>query len=119
MNTNIKKILWILIALFICSAILTVFLSSQTPGNIVLIVQDGKVIETFDLTKEQNRTFTITSENHGENTVCIKDGTICICSASCPDQTCVHMGVLQSEAAPIVCLPNKLLIRFSDTEANP
>ena len=35
-------------------------------------------------------------------------------AADCPDQICVHMDWL--EAAPIVCLPNRLSIQYADGE---
>ena len=34
--------------------------------------------------------------------------------AECPDQTCVHMGWLDSGAMPIVCLPNHLSIEYAE-----
>lgn len=118
MNPNAKKVLIIVvILLFSCIGIL-IFLAAQEPGDIVVIVQNGEVIEMLDLSKEPNRTFTIASEDGGQNTVCIENGTIYMLSADCPDQTCVHMGILQNEAAPIVCLPHKLLIRFGKAETD-
>lgn len=37
--------------------------------------------------------------------------------AECPDHTCINMGWLDS-AAPIVCLPNRLVIRFAGADDN-
>ncbi len=118
MNPKVKSILFILIILFfVCIGIL-LYMSVQKPGNTVVIVQNGEILKTLDLSKESNRTFTIESDDGGQNTVCVENGKIYMLSADCPDQTCVRMGILQSEAAPIVCLPHKLLIRFGEGETD-
>ena len=41
----------------------------------------------------------------------IKAHQIRMLEAECPDNTCVHMGWLDS-TVPIVCLPNRLVIQF-------
>ncbi|MDE6103825.1 MAG: NusG domain II-containing protein, partial [Oscillospiraceae bacterium] len=41
---------------------------------------------------------------------------ISVINAECPDQTCVKMGELKSSAAPIVCLPNKLVVKFAEID---
>jgi len=41
----------------------------------------------------------------------IKDGKIGVTEANCPDHYCMHRGFCNS-GAQIVCLPNKLVIRF-------
>ena len=62
----------------------------------------GNVLYTFDLSCS--------------NTIQIQDGKICVQAAECPDQTCVHMGYLSDSGLPIVCLPNRLVIQFSNAE---
>lgn len=62
----------------------------------------GNVLYTFDLSRS--------------NTIQIQDGKICVQAAECPDQTCVHMGYLSDSGLPIVCLPNRLVIQFSNAE---
>ena len=116
MHPNAKKVLVILVVLLVICVGIVLYLTMREPGNIVVIVQNGEVIERLDLSREPDRTFTIASADGGQNTVCIENGTIYMLSADCPDQTCVRMGVLQNEAAPIVCLPHKLLIRFGEAE---
>lgn len=84
-------------------------------GTQVNIVQDGKVLYTFDLAVTQDQTLEIEYEGR-INTVQIEDGRIRMLEAECPDKTCVHMGWLDSKAMPIVCLPNHLSIEFADSE---
>lgn len=81
----------------------------------VNIVQDGKLLYTFDLTSAEDQTLEI--EYKGRiNTIQIADGRIRMLEAECPDQTCVHMGWLDSSTMPIVCLPNHLVIEYADSE---
>lgn len=84
-------------------------------GTQVNIVQDGKVLYTFNLAVTQDQILEIEYEGR-INTVQIEDGRIRMLEAECPDKTCVHMGWLDSKAMPIVCLPNHLSIEFADSE---
>ena len=81
------------------------------------VMQDGRVLYTFSLEREKERVIRV--EYAGSyNLIEIKDGRIRVLEADCPDQICVDMGWLDS-AAPIVCLPNRLVIRFTDGEELP
>lgn len=83
-------------------------------GTKVNIVQDGAVLYTVDLALAENQTFEIEYEGR-INIVQIEDGRIRMLEAECPDQTCVHMGWLDSGTMPIVCLPNHLSIEYADS----
>lgn len=86
----------------------------QRPNtNIVEVVQDHQVLYQFDLTQAEDQRIEIEYEGR-INTVEIKGNQIRMLAAECPDRTCVHMGWLDS-AAPIVCLPNHLVIQFINT----
>lgn len=84
-------------------------------GTQINIVQDRTVLYTFDLASAEDQMFEIEYEGR-INTVQIENGRIRMLEAECPDQTCVHMGWLDSGAMPIVCLPNHLSIEFADSE---
>ena len=83
--------------------------------NIVEIVQDGNVLHRLNLAETEDQIIEV--EYDGRiNTIEISDHRIHMLEAECPDKTCVGMGWLDS-AAPIVCLPNHLVIQFSDSDA--
>ena len=68
---------------------------------------------------EQTQTIRIESPYGGYNIVEIGEGnTIRISEADCPDKTCIKTGTLKSEGVPIVCLPHKLVIKFTDAPQN-
>lgn len=112
-----RRIIIIVIAIFLVSACLSVCILRHSDKQTVEIVQDGAVLYTIDLNREKNQELRISSANGGYNLIVIKDGTICISEADCPDQTCVKMGVLKSDYLPIVCLPHKLIVRFAEEKS--
>ena len=87
---------------------------TRSHGRQVEILQDGKILYTLDLAQAEDQTFTV---NYGgrTNEIEIRDHQIRVKAADCPDQICVHMDWL--EAAPIVCLPNRLSIQYADGES--
>ena len=48
----------------------------------------------------------------GWNTLTVSGGKIPVTSASCPTQDCMHHAAAD-HGAPIVCLPNRLVVQFS------
>ena len=78
----------------------------------VSIVRDGEDLYELDLAKEEDRMIEIEYEGN-RNIVEIKDHQIRVSDAGCPDKCCAKMGWLNS-SVPIVCLPNHLVIRYSD-----
>ena len=113
------KIIGAVVLLLLVGSVIAVLLNFRESDNTyVSILQNNEVIYSFDLSEEEDRTFRIEYPQGGWNDVKIEDGRICIVDADCPDKTCVHTGYLRSEGVPIVCLPHKLVIRFSDKESS-
>lgn len=81
-------------------------------GSTACIYSDGKLVKTIELSEAENGTFTIHGENGGWNTIEIKDGTIGVSDADCPDRICVHTSYISDGVQPIVCVPNRLVIRI-------
>ena len=83
-----------------------------TPGDAsssAEITRQGQVLKTVDLRIDQS--FTVDSENGGYNVITVRDGKIGVTEASCPDHYCMMRGFCDS-GTEIVCLPNRLSIRF-------
>lgn len=87
----------------------------NSDGNYIEIVQDNNVLYKIDLNAAENRTIRIEEKNGGYNIVEIADGQVRISEADCPDKTCVNTGFLSGDI-PIVCLPHKLVIKYSDED---
>ena len=107
-----KKWPFILVGSLLLIGILGCILVLNKPDtSLVEIVQDGKILYQLDL--EQTEDQIIEVEYDGRvNIIEIKNQQIHMLEAECPDKTCVNMGWLDS-AAPVVCLPNHLVIQFA------
>ena len=115
--SKVKIVGFVTAAIFIISAVAAFYAFKPSDNVTVEIVQDGTVIYTFDLSKIENQTLKIDSpDSTSSNTISIFDGQICITEAECPDLICVKSGILRSDGMPIVCLPNRLVIRFRSDE---
>ena len=90
-------------------------LASGREGTVVEVVQDGVVLREIDLSAVTGEySFEVERPGGGSNTVCVQPGRVCVSEADCPDKICVAQGWLSDQAAPIVCLPHRLVIRIKD-----
>lgn len=91
------------------------YVLSQQEGQTMATVQQGQeILAEIDLNQvDEAYEWVIWSPTGEHNLLSIEPGRIAILEASCPDQICVNRGYSQGDGAPIVCLPNQVLIRFS------
>lgn len=94
--------------LVVCGG-LSLWLLRPTQAATVEIWSEGELIKTLSLAKDQ--TLTVETET-GRNVVTVSDGKVAVTEASCPDKVCVNRGWC-SGGAQIVCLPNKLILKFA------
>ncbi len=115
--SGITQIKWALI--FIAAVILLtgmyLLLVSSNSGRTAVITSDGKtVMELGPDDLESSHVYVIETGDGHSNTVCVSDGKIFVRDADCPDGVCVDHGPLEEGGTPIICLPNRLVIRWSD-----
>lgn len=111
-----SNIFWILIfiVVIILSAFAYLFIQNKSEnGNTAEIYVDGELINTISL--DEDAVFTVKSEN-GSNKVQIRDGKISIISSTCKNKVCISHGEIHNSTAPLVCIPNKLVIRVESDE---
>lgn len=106
-------IIIICILIFLISLIASLVMIYKPHSQTVQIIQDGKILYIIDLEKSEDTTIEIEYQN-SKNIIQIQNHQISILDAECPDKTCVKMGELKSNATPIICLPNKLVIQFTE-----
>lgn len=104
---------WLLIfgsVALVCTAALLI---PHKAAKTAEVRSDGKVLYTLDLSKGGEYRV-----EHGEdwNLLVVENGKIRVDAASCASQDCVRRGAADG-GAPIVCLPNRLVIEFSDDGA--
>ena len=102
---------WLMIfgaAAAVCIALSLPLLGTQQ-ARYAKITSGGQPVRTVDLMVDQE--FTV----DGKNTVTVQDGKIAVTWANCPDGYCVRRGFCSS-GGDIVCLPNRLVIKFVDEQ---
>lgn len=113
---KVKNILLIICILtFFAGLIGSLWLIFKPHSQTVQIIQDGKVLYTVDLENSEDKKIEVEYQGN-KNIIQIDNHKISITDAECPDQICVKMGELKSSAAPIICLPNKLVVKFVETD---
>ncbi len=80
----------------------------------VVVRQDGNIL--CDVPLDKNAEIPIHSQ-WGYNLIIIRDGSVWVMEADCPDQICVHQGLVnavnigaRAMGNTIVCLPHRLSI---------
>lgn len=114
-----KNRTWIIIFVLIislCAVVWFLMSNAFSDGSTVGIYQNGELIEKIDLNcVTTDREITVDGEN-GSNVILVSHGKIKMLSAQCPDKVCVNYGELEHGGTPIVCLPNKIVIKWENSE---
>ena len=82
-----------------------------------VVTVDGEIVETVDLSKEENRI--IRPETDPAVEIAVENGKIYFKSAECTDRLCVSCGKLEKKGDTAVCLPSKTVVTVigSDVDA--
>ncbi|MCM1412604.1 MAG: NusG domain II-containing protein [Lachnospiraceae bacterium] len=89
-------------------------------GYTAEIYQDGSLLYRIPLSDiSENRTFTVMSAEGGINEIEIRQDSIGVISADCPDRLCVHQGFITNDKLPVTCLPNRLVILLRPAPGEP
>lgn len=111
-----KRWLMLLAGLLAVGILGTLFVSlMRTEGAQVSITWRDGVPEVYPLSED--RTLLYEGANGEQNVVVIRDGQVFMQEASCPDQICVRHAPTSQTADPIVCLPNRLVVKILDPQA--
>lgn len=84
---------------------------------IARIYKDDKCIKEVNLSEIEKPYDFVVGTDNSSNTIHIEEGRICVSEATCPDKVCVKQGYISDGAVPIVCLPNKLVIKIESGKA--
>lgn len=115
MRNKIFIFIFSMLIIFSCTA-LVIFKNISHEKAYAEIIQDGNIIKTIDLNQSEPMEFSITNSDGGTNTLLLKDGEISVVDANCPDKLCVKTGGIKTSVYPIVCLPNKLVIKIVNAD---
>ena len=101
------------VLLLLCAIPGYFLLASGEDASFAEVYSDNKLIRVVDLKIDQTLTVDTTD---GYNIITVKDGKIAVTEASCPDHYCMNRGFCAG-GAQIVCLPNRLVIKFTAEQA--
>ena len=107
---------WVILLAAFCALCVAamVLLPCLTPaGTTAEVYSDGALVLTLDLSKPGEYAV---AGKYGTNVLTVADGKVSVSEATCASQDCVHHAPANS-GAPIVCLPNRLVVRFSTASA--
>lgn len=131
-------IMTVLLLLIAIASVIWIVLVKNTKGETVTIASNGVTLKTIDLnTIDGDLILTVINDPSDENSPYIVEGNkplgnhynviritregAEIIDSDCSTHICIHEGITDSPAKPIVCLPNKLLITVTgentDTDA--
>ena len=113
MTNRIWIIVFSVVAL-LCLAIWLFISNAFSQSMIGGIYKDGSLVEKIDLNSVTGEREITLSGDFGDNVILVSNGRIEMKSADCPDKLCVKHGELKSSSSPIVCLPNKVVIKFEE-----
>ena len=65
-------------------------------------------IKTYPLNKDA----TIETEGEFKNIITVKDKTVWISYAGCPDKVCKNTGKISKKGQSIICVPEKMVVRI-------
>lgn len=104
----------VICVILLASIGMIIYMNSRKTGAVAYIYQDNKLIKTVDLNVTESYQITIDAPLGGSNVLEIRNGSIGVVSASCPDHLCMNMGFISNSLMPVTCLPNHLVIRVDN-----
>ena len=122
-----RKDLILILAVFVGAGLIAGgFLLAKKPGAYVRVERNGKMIALYPLNEDRRVLFppeseegiapgTDSSEIAG-NILVIRDGSVYMELASCPDRLCVNQGTKRNIGETIVCLPHRLVVTVVSAE---
>lgn len=113
-----KNRTWIIIfaiVISLCAVVYFLISNGFSSTSTVGIYQNGELVEKIDLNSVTTEREITLKGDCGENTILVSHGKIKMLSAECPDKVCVNHGELAQGGTPIVCLPNKVVIKWENS----
>lgn len=106
--------------LAVSALLCVIILNTHRNDKTAKIYQDGKLIYSIDIDKV-SKPYTIRVDGrHGAyNIIEVRNGSIGITEASCPDKICINTGFISDGVIPVCCMPNKLVIKIEGGSDTP
>ena len=104
--------LLVILAVTIALLLLT---GKQGSGKYLQIWQNGELLEEIQLDgSPEERFLELNGKYH--NTIVITGSSAGFVDSDCPNQDCVHKGMISQVGESAVCLPNRVVLEITDKE---
>ena len=111
-KSDIKLIIIILLIIGITFIFIN---TNKSKGNTVEVYYDNKLV----LEKDLNTNNTYVVEGYlGEVEIEVKDKKVRVVKENSPRHICSREGYIDNSSKPLICLPNKIVIKITDKESN-
>lgn len=109
----------LVVLLVVAAAVALIFFLKPEPGNFLTasVVLDGETIAEYDLSGLTGPVEHTVDEAPYPLVIQAEQGRIRVLESECPSQDCVHTGWIDKAGQQIICLPDKLVISLSGTDA--
>lgn len=108
---DIVLIVSLLVLSCIPEAIFFVSPTSHSQNTVAVITLDGAVYKELPLSEHSGTDeIPITTAEGGHNLIVVKDQSIGITEADCPDKICIQEGFIARPGESVICLPHKLMV---------
>lgn len=115
---DIIVILLLILLSFTPEIILGVVMGKSYNSTYAEVTVEGKLYKKILLSAHKGyEEFKVQTEE-GYNIVIVKDNTIAIIEADCPDKVCIKPGFISRPGESLVCLPHKVMVEVKG-DINP
>jgi hypothetical protein len=97
---------------FIPAIIFGVTFNRNYNGAYVEITIEGKLYKKVPLSEHTGEEELNIKTEYGYNLIKIKDQSVAIIDADCPDQICERPGFISKPGQSLVCLPHKMMVEI-------
>ena len=112
---NKSDIKLVLIIALLCILLLFFMNKNKTSGAVAEVYYEDKKILTLDL--NINKTYTVEGAM-GEVVIDVKDKKVGVIKENSKNHICSREGYTNSSTKPIICLPNKVVIKVVDNNSD-
>ena len=100
-------------ALLLAAGALYLALSLLPQGTVAVVEQNGQEVARRELSQLTGpETLSLTGENGVEVTITFTPQGAAVTASTCPDQVCVHTGLLTQAGESAICLPARATLRL-------
>lgn len=106
-----RKDLFLLAGVFLAGVLMLVFcFSTVSDGQTVNIRVNGETVAKLPL--DVDCEYLVDGYRDGHNLIQIKNGTVAVSEADCPNQLCVKTPSIRHSGFAIVCLPHRVSVEI-------